>query len=308
MNNLKRILEQCVLCPRLCKVDRYRGGVGFCGIGTEIRVAHYGPHFGEEPPISGIYGSGNIFFSSCNLRCVYCQNFQISHEGMGKSITIDELTEIFFSLQSMGLHNINLVSPTPYVPFLAAAIENSKRTGIQIPFIYNSHAYETVDTLRMLDGLIDIYLPDFKYWSNYIAHRLSHARDYPSSAQQAILEMTRQVGNLVIEQGIARKGILVRHLVLPSNLAGSRQVLEWIKRELGGETYISLMAQYKPLYRAVDFPMLTRRVKHSEYDALVDFLIHEGFNNVFIQDLESAEAFVPDFECDEPFAGQKLME
>jgi putative pyruvate formate lyase activating enzyme len=295
-----RTLEECVLCPRACKVNRFRGDVGYCGIGNEILVSHYGPHFGEEPPISGTHGSGNIFFSSCNLRCVYCQNFKISHERTGKSITVDELTEIFFSLQDMGLHNINLVSPTPYVPFIAETIDRSKSKGIQIPFVYN------MDTLRMLDGLIDIYLPDFKYWSDYIAHRLSHARDYPSFARRAILEMKRQVGNLIIEQGIARKGILVRHLVLPSNLAGSRQVLEWIKRELGQETYVSLMAQYNPLYRAKDFPMIDRRIKQEENDALLDFLVYEGFQNVFIQDLESAEAFVPNFEFEEPFAKQKL--
>lgn len=306
MNCLKRALEKCVLCPRGCKVNRFRGDVGYCGIGNEILVSHYGPHFGEEPPISGIHGSGNIFFSSCNLRCVYCQNFQISHKCTGKSTSIDELVEIFFSLQDMGLHNINLVSPTPYVPFIAEAINHSKSKGLHIPFVYNSHAYETVDTLRMLDGLIDIYLPDFKYWSDYIAHRLSHARDYPSFAQRAILEMKRQVGSLIIEQGIARKGILVRHLVLPSNLAGSRRVLEWIKRELGLETYVSLMAQYNPLYKANDFPILDRIIKQDEYDALLDFLVYEGFQNVFVQDLESAEAFVPNFECEEPFAKQKL--
>ncbi len=206
----------------------------------------------------------------------------------------------------MGLHNINLVSPTPYVPFIAEAINHSKSKGLHIPFVYNSHAYETVDTLRMLDGLIDIYLPDFKYWSDYIAHRLSHARDYPSFAQRAILEMKRQVGSLIIEQGIARKGILVRHLVLPSNLAGSRRVLEWIKRELGLETYVSLMAQYNPLYKANDFPILDRRIKQDEYDALLDFWYMKAFKMYLFRTWKAPKLFVPNFECEEPFAEQKL--
>lgn len=301
MTDVQRILETCALCPRACKVNRLRGDVGYCGIGNEIFVAHYGPHFGEEPLISGMHGSGTIFFSSCNLRCVYCQNFQISHECIGKNITIDELIEIFFTLQSKGLHNINLVSPTPYVPFIAAAIDSSRGKGIHIPFVYNTHAYETVDTLRMLDGLIDVYLPDFKYWSGDVASRLSSARDYPETARRAILEMKRQVGNLVIEGGMARKGILVRHLILPSNLAGSRQVLGWIKRELGPETYVSLMSQYNPLYRASDYPMLGRRIREDEYDTLLDFVVKEGFENVFVQELESSETYMPDFEREEPF-------
>jgi putative pyruvate formate lyase activating enzyme len=201
----------------------------------------------------------------------------------------------------MGPHNINLVSPTPYVPFIVAAIERARKEGLRTPFVYNTHAYETVDTLRMLDGLIDIYLPDFKYWSGDIANRLSCAKDYRESAQRAILEMKRQVGNLVIEEGVARKGILVRHLVLPSNLAGSKQVLAWIKQELGIETYISLMAQYNPLHRAVDYPMLCRSIRQEEYDNLLDFLETEGFENAFIQELESAPLFVPDFRREEPF-------
>ena len=301
MKDTMRILEKCNLCPRSCQVDRIRGEKGYCAIGNEILVAHYGPHYGEEPPISGAHGSGNIFFASCNLRCVYCQNFQISHERAGKSITIDELVEIFLALQDMDSHNINLVSPTPYVPFIASAIQSAKSRGLELPFVYNTHAYETVDTLKMLDGLIDIYLPDFKYWSGDIANRLSCAGDYPESARRAILEMKRQVGNLVIVGGIARKGILVRHLLLPSNLGGPKQVLAWIKKELGTETYISLLAQYNPLHRSVDYPMLCRSIRQEEYDNLLDFLETEGFENVFIQELESAPLFVPDFRREEPF-------
>jgi putative pyruvate formate lyase activating enzyme len=301
MKDILRALESCELCPRACQADRIHGGKGYCGIANEIIVAYYGPHYGEEPPISGKHGSGNVFFSSCNLRCVYCQNFQISHSCPGKKITIDELVEIFFTLQDGGLHNINLVSPTPYVPFIVAAVECSRKEGLRIPFVYNTHGYEKADTLRMLDGLIDIYLPDFKYWSGDVAGRLSCAMDYPETARAAILEMKRQVGNLVIEESIARKGILVRHLVLPSNLAGSRQVLGWIKKELGSETYVSLMAQYNPLHRASDYPMLCRGVRQEEYNNLLDFLEAEGFENVFTQELESLDAYVPDFNRKEPF-------
>lgn len=301
MKNVLSVLEKCNLCPRDCRVDRTSGGKGYCGTGNEVLVSHYGPHYGEEPPISGVSGSGNVFFVSCNLRCVYCQNFQISHDCNGKGVSIEKLVEIFFALENQGLHNINLVSPTPYVPFLVGAIERSRKEGLRVPFVYNTHAYETVDTLRALDGLIDVYLPDFKYWSSTIAGRLSSAADYPDSARQAILEMKRQVGNLVIESGVARKGILVRHLVLPSNLAGSKQVLGWIKEELGVETYVSLMAQYNPLHRALDFPMLSRSIRQEEYDILTDFLEREGFENVYVQEIASASLLVPDFECEEPF-------
>jgi putative pyruvate formate lyase activating enzyme len=304
MKDAMGILEKCNLCPRDCRADRIRGETGYCRIADKILIAHYGPHYGEEPPISGTHGSGNIFFASCNLRCVFCQNFQISHGSVGNSINIDELVEIFFALEDMAVHNINLVSPTPYVPFIISALQSAKEQGLQAPIVYNTHAYETVGTLKMLDGLVDIYLPDFKYWSGDIANRLSCARDYPESARRAILEMKRQVGNLVIEDGIARKGILVRHLVLPSNLAGSKKVLRWIEQALGIETYISLMAQYNPMHRAEDYPMLCRSIRQEEYDSLLNFLETEGFENVFIQELESAPLFVPDFESEEPFPSE----
>jgi putative pyruvate formate lyase activating enzyme len=301
MKDAMKILKKCNLCPRNCRVDRTRGERGYCGIADELLVAYYGPHFGEEPPISGDHGSGNIFFSSCNLRCVYCQNFQISHRCMGKRVDVHDLIGIFFYLQGMGAHNINLVSPTPYIPFIIQAIEGARKQGLSIPFVYNTHSYETVDTLRLLEGLIDVYLPDFKYWSSSIAQRLSSSEDYPENAKNAILEMKRQVGNLVIEEGLAHKGVLVRHLVLPSNLAGSRQILGWIKNELGLETHVSLMAQYNPMHRAAEYPMLTRGIRQAEYDVLLAFLEEEGFENVFIQELESAQLFVPNFECCDPF-------
>ncbi|OPY80670.1 MAG: Radical SAM superfamily protein [Syntrophorhabdus sp. PtaU1.Bin153] len=299
------LFTRCELCPRRCGVDRSGGQTGYCGVGNEIVVSHCGAHFGEEPPISGIKGSGNIFFSSCNLRCLYCQNWQISHEVRGQRFTVEKLVETFLVLQRKGLHNINLVSPTPYVPLIGQAIEEGRKQGVSIPFVYNTHAYENVETLKTLDGLIDVYLPDFKYWNSGVAGRLSGAPDYPETARRAILEMKRQVGHLTIEQGIVTRGLLVRHLVLPGNLAGSRQVLSWIGEHLGPETYISLMAQYNPLYRASEYPMLKRRITEKEYDQLIDFLMNRGFENVFTQERESSSVLVPDFEKTEPFAEQR---
>lgn len=298
------MLVHCTVCPRRCGVDRPGGERGFCGAGADITVAHFGPHFGEEPSITGTGGSGNIFFSFCNLRCVFCQNYQISHEGQGKTVSLEELVAMFFSLEATGCHNINLVSPTPYVPFIAAAIKEAKERGIGIPFLYNTNAYDSIDALRSLDGLIDIYLPDFKYWSPVIAQKLSGAAGqapYPECARAAIMEMKRQVGDLVVEEGIAKKGILVRHLVLPGGLAGSRQVFDWIRENLGTQTWIGLMSQYLPLHHSGRYPMLRRKIRQEEYDEVVSFLINNGFENVFIQEPESSRLFVPDFGKEEPF-------
>jgi putative pyruvate formate lyase activating enzyme len=298
------MLSPCVVCPRRCGVDRLAGERGFCGAGKDILVAHSGPHFGEEPPITGTKGSGNIFFSFCNLRCLFCQNYQISHEGQGSPVTLGGLVEMFFSLEAMGCHNINLVSPTPYVPFIAAAIGEAKERGIGIPFVYNANGYDSVDALRSLDGLIDIYLPDFKYWSPAIAQKLSSAAQkapYPECARAAIIEMKRQVGDLVVESGVAKRGILVRHLVLPGGLAGSCPVLTWIAENLGRQTSIGLMSQYLPLHRSGEYPLLSRKIRQEEYDDIVSFLINNGMENVFIQELESAPLLVPDFGREHPF-------
>jgi putative pyruvate formate lyase activating enzyme len=307
MNDPLTLLEKCELCPRRCRAERLKGKKGYCGIADEIIIAHYGPHFGEEPPISGIKGSGNIFFSSCNLRCLFCQNHQISHERLGRAVPIEELVNIFFELAKSGCHNINLVSPTSYAPFIASAIVKAKEEGLQIPFVYNTNAYETVETLRVLDGLIDIYLPDFKYWNPEVARRLSDVpmeKGYPDHAKAAILEMKNQVGDLLLEGGLATKGMIVRHLVLPGGLAGSRQIISWIKDNLGTGTFISLMSQYYPLHKAGTYPMINRKIRQDEYDRLVEFLVEEGFENVFIQELDSAPLFVPDFRRTTPFTAQ----
>lgn len=298
-------LESCEICPRRCRVNRLRGERGYCGIGAEIIVSHYGPHFGEEPPITGVRGSGNVFFASCNLRCIYCQNYQISHRTVGSRVSVDGLADIFFKLQESGVHNINLVSPTPYAPLIARAMARARGSGVTIPFVYNTHAYETPETLQMLESLVDIYLPDFKYWASGVSGMLSSAKDYPEHARASIMEMKRQVGNLQVLDGIATKGLFIRHLVLPGNLAGSRQVVRWIGETLGSETFIGLMSQYNPLFRASEFKLLNRRIRKEEYESLVMLLMEEGFENVFVQDLESAPLFVPDFRLSEPFKQRK---
>lgn len=303
MSNDVSTRELCRICPRECGANRNAGERGFCGAGAEVLVSHYGPHFGEEPPISGTNGSGNIFFSPCNLRCVFCQNHQISHNAVGRCVTVEGLSVIFLELQERGVHNINLVSPTPYIPQIAAAITRVRAKGVKIPFVYNTNAYESPEALALLDGLIDIYLPDFKYWHESAGKRLSKAPRYPETARFAIMEMKRQVGDLKIDAGVARRGLLIRLLVLPGGLAGTKPALRWIKDTLGTQTYISLMSQYYPLHQAQRYPMVARPITKEEYDKVVDFTIDQGFQNVFGQDTESAQLFIPDFEKEEPFGG-----
>jgi putative pyruvate formate lyase activating enzyme len=301
MDAFLSMLEHCELCPKRCGTNRLEGQRGFCGAGREPVIAHYGLHLGEEPPISGTAGSGTVFFSPCNLRCVFCQNHQISHKVQGEKVTGEKLAEVFFELERRGAHNINLVSPTPYAPQIAAAIRTAKERGIAIPFLYNTNAYENRETIAVLDGLIDIYLPDFKYWSGEIAERLSSAPHYPGAAEAAIAEMWSQVGDLVIEDGVATKGLIIRHLVLPGALAGTKRIVEWIKEKIGPQTTISLMSQYYPTHKAEKYPIINRRIRSGEYDPLIEFLCEEGFENIFVQELESAEVFLPDFERKRPF-------
>ena len=304
MERFVSALSHCKLCPRNCAINRIDGQAGYCGAGNRTLVAHWGLHSGEEPPISGLRGSGNVFFSPCNMRCVFCQNHQISHKQFGEEVSVDGLVEIWFKLEAAGAHNINLVSPTPYVPLIASAIYRAKGQGLRIPFVYNTNAYENVSTIEMLEGLIDVYLPDLKYWNPTIASKLSCADGYPAAAIQAILAMKRQVGDLRIDSGLATRGLLIRHLVLPGRLASTESVIGWIKTELGVQTALSLMAQYQPLYRAADYQMLMRTITGAEYGKLLDLLIDQGFENVFIQELESAPLFVPDFTRKEPFERQ----
>jgi putative pyruvate formate lyase activating enzyme len=295
------VLAHCTLCPKKCGVNRLAGERGFCTCGADCVIAHYGPHFGEEPPISGTRGSGTVFFSPCNLRCVFCQNYQISQAESGEKVSLAQLADIFIDLERRGCHNINLVSPTPYAPQIAAAIRRARRRGVATPFLYNTNAYENRETIRMLDGLIDIYLPDLKYAGSAVASMLSAAPGYPERAMEAISEMKSQVGDLVVERGLARRGLLIRHLVLPGGLAGTRRLIAWIKKALGPETAISLMSQYYPGYRADAYRLLNRRIRSDEYDPLVALMKEEGFENVFIQEMESSHSYKPDFTKKSPF-------
>lgn len=301
MDNPLQLLERCEVCPRRCRVNRLKGERGACRVGDKAVIAHYGPHFGEEPPITGTKGSGNVFFSSCNLRCIYCQNHQISHSARGREVTVPELKDLFLEVQAMGVHNLNLVSPTPYGPLIAAALHEARQEGLAIPVVYNTNGYESVETLELLRGLVQVYLPDFKYWNQRVGARLSRVDDYPDHARRALAAMKEQVGDLILEDGMAVRGILIRHLVLPGGLAGSRQVILWIREHLGASTFLSLMSQYMPLFMADQYPLLTRRITSAEYDDLVGLLVREGFENVYIQDLESAPLFVPDFRGPRPF-------
>lgn len=259
-----RRLEHCEICPRRCGVNRADGELGFCRTGRLAKVSSAGPHYGEEPPLVGYHGSGTIFFAGCNLACVFCQNYEISQLDMGVEVTAERLAGIMMHLQLTGCHNVNLVTPTHVVPQILEALVIASEMGLSIPLVYNSGGYDSVDTLRLLDGIVDIYMPDAKYGSDEMAVRYSSAPGYVEVMKAAIREMHRQVGDLVIENGIAVRGLLVRHLVLPNNLAGTEEVVRFIS-ELSKNTYINIMDQYRPEYRADRYAELSRRITLSEY-------------------------------------------
>lgn len=241
------ILKSCSLCPHNCKVNRLQDARGFCKIGRWAVVASYFPHHGEEDCIKGWRGSGTIFFSGCNLQCVFCQNWDISHYRAGEVVDATRLAEIMLELQTLGCHNINLVTPTHVVPQILETLEEAVERGLRLPIVYNTGGYDSLETLKLLDGIVDIYMPDFKIWEPKIAKRLLHVEDYPEVARQAIKEMHRQVGDLVIDNhGLAKRGILIRHLVMPSGLAGTKEFSEWLVREVSRDTYINIMSQYHP--------------------------------------------------------------
>ena len=283
----------CNACPRKCGVDRSKKS-GFCGAGESFVVARAAKHFWEEPPISGTNGSGAVFFSGCNLRCVFCQNFEVSRAKCGKEITDKRLTEIFDSLISEGAHNLNLVTATQYSERLSEILRDYHST---VPVVYNCGGYESLETLRRLEGLVDIYLPDLKFFDPERSLRYCGAADYFETASAAILEMRRQQPEDVFEDGLMKKGLIIRHLVLPKNVNQSRRIFEWIKENLGAKTYISLMAQYTPCGELESFPELQRRITRREYEKAVCFLEDLGFENVFLQELDSAaEQFIPAFD------------
>ena len=287
---------KCSLCPRMCNVDR-EITTGYCGVKKTLRVARAALHFWEEPCISGEEGSGAVFFTGCNLRCVFCQNFQIARAEQGKEITVERLSEIFLELQEQKANNINLVTATHYVPQVVESLKMAKERGLHIPVVYNCGGYETVETLKLLEGLVDIYLPDFKYVDNNRAKRYSRAEDYPETAKKALEEMVRQQPEAEFdERGIMKKGVIVRHLMLPGGIKDSKAVVKYLYETYGNQIFISLMNQYTPLPHVADYPEIDRKLKKFEYDRLVDYAISLGVENGFIQEGETAEeSFIPAF-------------
>jgi putative pyruvate formate lyase activating enzyme len=291
-------LKECRLCPRKCGADRLNGETGYCEAGLKPRAALAALHFWEEPCISGENGSGAVFFSQCNLSCLFCQNYKISQEGFGRDIPVKELAEIFLWLQEKGANNINLVSATSYIPQAADAIQLARQNGLALPIVYNSNAYESVEALSLLDGLVDIYLPDLKYADNRYAMSYSKAPDYFLHATGAILEMYRQTGKPVYnEDGIMQKGLIIRHLLLPGLKEDSKKVLLWIKEKLPIEIPVSLMTQYTPVYRALSCKELNRRITRREYEEMMDYFFEIGLENGYIQERSSADSkYTPEFD------------
>lgn len=278
VNKAREMMRNCRICPRNCEVDRLSGELGVCNTGELARVSSYFPHFGEEPPLVGYYGSGTIFFSYCSLKCIFCQNYTISHLGEGIELSPNAIADMMLDLQRQGCHNINFVTPTHVVPQILGALLIAVEKGLCIPLVYNTGGYDSVDTLKLLDGIIDIYMPDIKYSSSDIAKRLSKACDYPDIARAAILEMHRQVGDLAMdEKGIAFKGLLVRHLILPGGIAGTREAMRFLAREVSRNTYVNIMDQYHPCYKAIDHPLINRRITSEEYQEALKIAQEEIF-------------------------------
>ena len=274
------LFERCRLCPRLCNANRAAGKAGACGLGKEFKVASFGPHFGEETPLRGSKGSGTIFFSNCNLLCVFCLNWQINHRGDGEVTTHAELAQTMLDLQRNGCHNINLVTPTHVIPHIIKALRIAIAGGLTVPLLYNSSGYESLEVLKLLDGVVDIYLPDFKYQDSAIAARFSQgAPDYTRHTAAAIKEMHRQTGTLQITNGLAQRGVLIRHLVLPENTAATDKFVRWAAAELGPETHVNIMGQYTPMFRANEYPPLNRKVTQKEFAQAMKWAREAGLRN-----------------------------
>jgi putative pyruvate formate lyase activating enzyme len=298
-------LSRCECCPRRCGVNRRAGQTGFCKVGGDILLSHAGLHFGEEPPISGTRGSGTIFFAGCNLRCVFCQNWQISQEFQNskvRTLTTGELADEMLRLQSEGAHNINFVSPSHMIYQMADAIQAARQKGLTVPVVYNSNGYDSVAALRQIRGLVDIYLPDIKYMDNALGRKFSSADDYADVIAGVLREMLDQVGLLELDDdGVAVRGLLVRHLVLPGQLENSKACLKFLA-ELSPEISVSIMSQYSPQYKACGIPELNRPLTAEEYDEITDYALELGLENAFIQTLESQETYLPDFNRAAPFS------
>ena len=275
------ILNDCTLCPRQCRVDRLAGHVGICKTGEQAVVSSWDPHFGEEAPLVGRHGSGTVFFTHCNLLCNFCQNFDISHLGYGRAVSPGALAEMMLSLQATGCHNINFVSPSHVVPQFLAAVEIAADKGLRLPLVYNTGGYDRVSTLRLLEGVIDIYMPDFKFWDCHVAAETCRAPDYPAVARRAVKEMHRQVGDLVMDEvGVARRGLLIRHLVLPNGLAGTEAVMAYIARYISKNTYVNIMAQYRPYGRSNEIKALAAPLSRDAYRGALEAAKKSGIRRL----------------------------
>ncbi|HHT9126017.1 MAG TPA: radical SAM protein [Candidatus Brocadiia bacterium] len=279
-------LKECKLCPRRCKVNRLAGEKGICKTAELPIVSSYSPHFGEESPLVGRYGSGTIFITNCNLGCIFCQNYDISHLGEGTEVSLERFAEMMLRLQDMGCHNINFVTPTHVVPQILTALPIAIEGGLNVPLVYNTGGYDLVETLKLLDGVFDIYMPDFKFADPDVSTKFCKAKDYPEIAKSAIKEMHRQVGDLIInEEGIAERGLLIRHLVMPEGLAGTREVMKFLATEISKNTYVNIMDQYHPCGQAHKYPPIDRSVTFDEYQEALKIAREEG-----IERLDNSEA------------------
>jgi len=289
------LISKCEICPRKCKVNRYEKK-GYCRCDDKVRIALVSKHYFEEPCISGRNGSGTIFFSNCNLNCIFCQNHDISQGGKGIDVTIERLAKIMLEQQERGANNINLVTPTMYVEHIIKAIDIAKKNGLNIPIVYNTNGYEEVETIKKLNGYIDIYLPDFKYFTNELAIKYSKAPNYFEKVTSALIEMQSQFDEYVFDGEIMKKGMIVRHLVLPNHIQNSKNVLKWIKDNLRKDIYVSVMAQYFPTYKAIGDKLIGRKLSFSEYRKIEQYFYSLDIENGYIQDLgKHEEEFVPDF-------------
>ncbi len=306
---LEAMLQSCVICPHDCGNNRIKDEIARCYSGYVPVVSSYTPHFGEEPALVGTHGVGNIFFGNCNLRCVYCQNYLISQnwrEERKNEVSFERLAEMMIELQSKGCHEIGFVSPTHFVPQIVRSVEIAAGMGLHIPLIYNTNAYDSVEVLRLLDGIIDIYLPDLKYMEEDMGYEYSKIREYPKHAKAAIQEMHRQVGSelLMGEDGLVKRGLIIRHLVLPNDIASSKDALTWVDSALGKNTTMSIMAQYFPTHKALEMPLVDRKIRQGEYDRVLAALDARGLENGWAQEFEASEYYKPEFEDrDRPFKG-----
>jgi putative pyruvate formate lyase activating enzyme len=279
------MMERCRLCPRMCGTNRLAGDEGFCRASAQLEIASYQPHFGEERGLVGSGGSGTIFFTNCSLRCVFCINWEISQGGQGHAVDIDDLANMMLSLQAKGCQNINLVTPTHYSAHILLALDRAAERGLHLPVVYNTCGWERLEILRMLDGMVDIYLPDFKYADGGMAAKYSSSSEsYPIITQEALLEMHRQVGVARPgDDGIIRRGLMIRHLVMPNRIGGTREVIEWIAGNLPQNTYVNIMSQYTPMYKAFDYPEIARRITRAEYQEAIGWARQAGLTNLDLQ-------------------------